>query len=779
MSPKLKKILLITAGSLVAALVIIIAFISPITKYLIEKYDEKFTGRQITLDWAYVNPFTGYLYFKNYTVFEQESDSVFFSAEGISVNFSPFKMLSGEYEISSFTLKKPFANIVQNRKEFNFSDLLERFKPAAQDTLKEPVHFSVSDIEITEGEFHYAERSVPVNYYIKNVNFESDGLSWNTDTIPGKFSMMAGPGTGSMKGNFVFNRENMSYRFAAEVDSFDLILINEYLKGIAHYGQVNAFLDADLKASGNLNDKLAINTSGLIQVSDFHFGKDGEEDYFSFSKLTVALDELNPKKKIFHYDSILVEHPVFRYERYDSLDNVQTMFGKKGEKYQKAKADTAAFNLIIAIAGYVNLLAEQFFDSHYKINTLAIQNGEMYFNDYSLREKFSAGFAPFAILADSIDKTRAAVQLSYKTSIKPFGNASLFLTMNPKDYYDFNLSYRMENIPAAMFNPYMVTYSSFPLDRGSMEFNGNWNVQDGKINSENHLLVIDPRVSKRVRKKDAKWLPVPLVMAFVRERGNVIDYEVPVKGNLKDPSFRLKDIFLDLAKNIFIKPPTTPYGLEVKKMEAEIENFHSVKWELRQLELRDPQKQFVKGINEFLEKNPGASISVQPVLYAEKEQEHILFFEAKKKFYLSVNRKKTLAENDSIAVEKMSVKDPSFIRFLNKQVADSLLFTVQEKCNRLLGRNEVLKTYNRMKQARVEHFKSFFGHGTLQRVKIISEENTVPYNGFSCFKISYQGELPEKLRDAYEEMNELNEEEFRRKYKEQRKPAEELVLKAE
>src|SRR5437773_868990 len=101
---RITKTLLIITGILVAAIAIIIIFISPIAKYLIEKYDEKYTGRQITLDWIYVNPFTGYLYVKNLKINEANSEAVFFSANGIGLNISMNKLFSKDIEITEFTV---------------------------------------------------------------------------------------------------------------------------------------------------------------------------------------------------------------------------------------------------------------------------------------------------------------------------------------------------------------------------------------------------------------------------------------------------------------------------------------------------------------------------------------------------------------------------------------------------------------------------------------------------------------------------------------------------
>ena len=159
------------------------------------------------------------------------------------------------------------------------------------------------------------------------------------------------------------------------------------------------------------------------------------------------------------------------------------------------------------------------------------------------------------------------------------------------------------------------------------------------IKSINHLVILDPRLTKRIRNKDTKWIPAPLIMAFIRERGNVIDYEIPITGNLKDPDFHLSDVIFDLLGNIFIKPPATPYIMEVKNIETEIEKSLTLKWMMRQNTLLPVQEKFIEKMADFLIKNPDASITVYPQHYAIKEKEYILFFEAKKKYFLAINNK--------------------------------------------------------------------------------------------------------------------------------------------
>lgn len=770
---RLKKILLYFFFTIIIFGIAVILLISPVTKFLVTKYSERYTGRKITMARAYVNPFTGFIYFSNLKIREQKSDSIFFSAEGISLNLAILKLISGTYQVSNLSLDHPRFTVIQKEKKFNFNDLIEKFASKSEnDSAAAPVHLNILNVRIKEGEFHYREESIPINYSLRKVNIISPGKRWDRDSVNVGFSFLPGTGSGEMKGDFSFNLKNSDYRVALVAHQYDLNIIAQYLKDLTSYGTFTANTDADIKAKGNLNNQEDLSASGRIAVNNFHFGKSPKEDYVAFDKMTIGIKELSPKNLKYLFDSISLVHPYFKYEIYDYLDNLQTIFGKKGANIDAAKVENGKFNLIIEIARYVKVLANSFFRSDYKISHLRIYKGDIKFNDFSLSEKFASELTPLNIVADSIDKSRKRVQVSLKSAIKPFGSIDIALSINPGDSSDFDMQYHFQKLAVTMFNPYIISVTSFPLDRGTIDFNGVWNVRKGNIHSKNHLVILDPRTTKRVRNKDTKWVPVPLIMTFIRDRGNVIDYQIPITGNLKDPKFHLKDVITDLLQNIFLKPPLTPYRLIVKNAEAEIEKAVTLKWATRQSSLLPSQDKFIGKIADFLAKKPDAEIIVHPQQYALKEKEHILFFEAKKKFFLAKNHKirSAFSLDDSSRVENMSVKDPLFVHFLKKLVNDSLVFTIQEECTRYIDSSYVNARYNSLNKAREAYFISFFKkRGVDNKIKIAADEHVIPYNGFSFYKIEYKGEYPDALLKAYREMNELNYESPRKKYREERK----------
>jgi hypothetical protein len=263
-----------------------------------------------------------------------------------------------------------------------------------------------------------------------------------------------------------------------------------------------------------------------------------------------------------------------------------------------------------------------------------------------------------------------------------------------------------------------------------------------------------------------------LIMAFIREDGNVIDYEIPITGKLNNPKFHWRNVIIDLIENIFIKPVRIGYIIHVKNTETEIEKSLTLSWAMKNSTLLFRQEKFIKKMTEFLADNPDVHITISPQHYAIKEKEYLLFYEAKKKYFLLVNNKKATSytRDDSIKVDKMSVKDSFFVQYLNKQKTQSTLFTIQDKCALIIDSAFLNLKFNQLKKERENSLTSFFkDKGVLKQVKFTPDKNIIPYNGFSFYKIDYKGEFPESLIRAYREMNELNEEPPRDKFNKERK----------
>jgi hypothetical protein len=404
---------------------------------------------------------------------------------------------------------------------------------------------------------------------------------------------------------------------------------------------------------------------------------------------------------------------------------------------------------------YIKALVKNFFQSDYKINKLAIYKGCFRFNDYSSNEKFSIEANPLYVVADSVNKNGNGVKVSLKSGIIPYGNITIALKINPKDSGDFDMQYHLQRLAVSIFNPYLITYTSFPLDRGTIEITGTWKVRDGIIKSDNHLIIIDPHVLKQ---KKCKYKIDFLTFNNVPDSSTRKRHRLPDSDNRQFEESNISSacqVVFHIFGKIFVNPALIPFRLLEKKSEKEPDKTLTMEWKMRQVSLLQHQEKFVNKMADFLVKNPDATLAVYPNQYAEKEKEYISFFEAKKKYFLISGKLNALqiSKEDSLKVENMSVKDSLFVNYLNKQVPDSMLFTLQEKCNKFVGSAVINAKFEQINKKREESFLfSFKRKGVENHVKIYKGDNNIPYDGFSFYEIVYKKELPKSLIRAYQQM---------------------------
>jgi hypothetical protein len=118
----------------------------------------------------------------------------------------------------------------------------------------------------------------------------------------------------------------------------------------------------------------------------------------------------------------------------------------------------------------------------------------------------------------------------------------------------------------------------------------------------------------------------------------------------------------------------------------------------------------------------------------------------------------------------MSVKDSLFVHYLNKHLTRPLIFSIQEKCTMIIDSSFVSEKFNQLNRARKDAFIFYLKEKKVDKqINISGGKNVIPYDGFSFYKIEYKGEFPESLIKAYEQMNDLNNEAPRKKFKQDRR----------
>src|SRR5690606_34057209 len=155
--------------------------------------------------------------------------------------------------------------------------------------------------------------------------------------------------------------------------------------------------------------------------------------------------------------------------------------------------------------------------------------------------------------------------------------------------------------------------------------------------------------------------------------------------------------------------------------------------------------------------------------YEEKELEYIGFYEAKKKYFLLSNRIKIsdLDKKDSVEIVRMSPKDSLFNLYMRRHLKDTSSHTTQQLCMAYVGPDLIAKKYQALNAARKSKFLSYFDEaGVSSRLRFERPVNVVPFNGYSFYQVSYDGPIPESMKEAYKELKEFDNERPRIEVKE-------------
>lgn len=145
------------------------------------------------------------------------------------------------------------------------------------------------------------------------------------------------------------------------------------------------------------------------------------------------------------------------------------------------------------------------------------------------------------------------------------GSAPIAITgqLNPLGqpaYSKLTIDFTGIDLPAAA-GPYLGKYAGYELDRGRLTLDIDFDLQNRKITSANVITLDQFTLGARTDSPDATKLPVSLAIALLKDSSGQIVLDVPVKGSLDDPQFKIGRVVLRVITNVLVKAATSPFSL--------------------------------------------------------------------------------------------------------------------------------------------------------------------------------------------------------------------------
>jgi hypothetical protein len=109
--------------------------------------------------------------------------------------------------------------------------------------------------------------------------------------------------------------------------------------------------------------------------------------------------------------------------------------------------------------------------------------------------------------------------------------------------------------------PYSGKYAGYGLSKGKLSLDLKYKVSQKVLEAENLVRVDQLTFGEKTNSPDATSLPVPLIVGLLQDRKGLIEIDMPIRGDLKDPDFQYGKVVISTLLNLLGKVVASPFAL--------------------------------------------------------------------------------------------------------------------------------------------------------------------------------------------------------------------------
>ncbi len=198
----------------------------------------------------------------------------------------------------------------------------------------------------------------------------------------------------------------------------------------------------------------------------------------------------------------------------------------------------------------------------FSIQSFQIVRGALDFSDRSIEPPVSFGVADLDVRIRGLSNALNARSQVVVRALVGGGPFEVNGTLSPRMVNDAtDLKITSKGVDLSPLSPYCGKYVGYLLEKGKLDLDLGYKVAKRNLQATNLIQVDQFTLSEEATgSKDATSLPVKLGLAILRDKDGLIELDVPVEGNIDDPSFRLGKAIWHAIGNVFTKLVTAPFA---------------------------------------------------------------------------------------------------------------------------------------------------------------------------------------------------------------------------
>ncbi|MBS1569807.1 MAG: DUF748 domain-containing protein [Bacteroidetes bacterium] len=688
-------------------------FLPWLLKRYIEKHSVEWINRKVSIDRITLNPFTFTYAVDGVKCFEPGSNDLFVSWRSISVRsdlWAGFK--NNHWQFRDLRIRDPYFHIVQRGGHFNFSDLLELGGPdtaaaTAPDTSS--VRFSMENIQLTGGRVAYASDVLKAPISISGLNANCTRITSESARMDFNLHFEI-DGGGEVGGTFKIDTQRSLYAVNADLLSFSLAPLLPYLQDFMHTTSLQGKLDLGLQLEDSWADTAALAASGNVALREFAVSDGTGAHLIGMKHGMVVLDTLNARNHVFKISRVNVDGLSTRFQQWADGSNTWT----KALKLDSTETDSAGAvlaaspaNIFVMLADYVRMLGQEFVANQYTADSLSVVNSSVQFEDFTPEKPFRYTLDQLAINSSRI--TTAAGTADFAASARLNGRGELRSTFkfDPKNFKNVEAEMEVKDLSLPDLDPYSRWYAAYPLTSGTLAYNGITTIRDGKIDSKNHMQADNLQFGKKTEVHDTGIyiLPLRLGAALLKDVHGKIDLDIPVEGDLNDPTFKPWPIVWKVLKNLVVKAAAAPVNLVAGMLgNKDDANAEEVRFPQLGAAMGKEQRSALDALATLLKQKPELNAALVPVTEMQQESEAWAAKTMKMEF---LGLHSPMAAADSLRMEGLSLRDSGFAAFLSGKVPGTAGTSEVQRCVQAVGADRARQAAGTMETMRQQAVASF------------------------------------------------------------------------
>lgn len=689
---KWKRPLLIVTALLVVVLLVVALLLPYLLKRYIESNSEAWIGRKVTIERIILNPFTFRYGVKGVTCYEPGSPEVFVSWKNISVRSNLWNgFQQNHWRFTGLRIESPYCHIVQNGDRFNFSDLLELGgdEEAAPDT-SAPVRFSMEDIMLTDGRIDYISDVLASPVGLKDLKATCTLISSEKARMAFGLGFELNAG-GRLDGGFMIDTEQSQYGLDARLQAFDMAQTLPYLQDFFSCKALQGDMDLELHLLDNYADTTSLATSGKLDLRGVKLTDPSGEDLFTLKSAIARLDTLRAMDQQLEVGDVILDGGDLRFVMLaDGTDNWTRLLRLDRTTVVGDSASTqlqaSESNIFVMLADYISYLGEQIVASDYTAKKLALTNSIVRFEDNTPAQPFRYAISAINVTANRITSDQEAGKVTASAVLQETGKLKGDAVFDPKNIRNVSVDLTVDDLALNHLDAYGRWYAAHPLEDGLLRYVTKTVVRDGQIDSQNHLRVDKLKVGKKVDEHDPEIyvLPLRLAAGLLKDVNGVVELDVPVKGDLKDPEFKAWPIVWQIFKDLLVKAATAPGRLLMRAVKGvDEEDLERVRFTYLQAAPDKTQEKTLKQLAAALRAKPELRVALIPLVDGVIEAQELAIFQAKQRFLFP--EQEGLDGSDSALVAALSTRDSLFTDHVNGRTTGMDGKSMHERCLSLMG----------------------------------------------------------------------------------------------